>query len=134
MNIKALGVIAAIAVSSTASAAMAQAAPKQEVVTPEQVLKIPVGTKYVAGASSLTRTAQGFNFSEKDAKAVCNNVTKAGGRGNATINCTTNSKLELRFEWININNIKAQGWDSMAAKAGQTQNKPPKYSATLVKQ
>lgn len=131
MSIKTLSVIAAVAASFTATAASAQA------VTPQQVLALPVGTKYVGPATydvALVRTAQGFNVVEKGKVVlVCNNVTKAGGRGNATINCATAKGVQGRFEWIDMKSVKTEMWTSMAAKAGQTQNKPADIKIILTR-
>ena len=126
MKMNMFAVAAAIAASTVATGASAQT------VTPESVLKLPVGASFVNAQhprTSIVRTAQGFNFVEGATTVVCNNVTKAGGRGNATVNCTAPNKNEIRFEWIDANSMKVEAWENMAAKAGQTQNKPPRISA-----
>jgi hypothetical protein len=131
MNLKIIGIAAAIAASVTATTASAQT------VTPEQVLKLPVGTKYVLPSPShnnqIARTAKGFTYSQTGVAFECNNVTRAGGRGNATINCTSPTKMEFRFEWLDINRVKIEIWANMAAKAGQTQHKAPQLSGILVR-
>jgi len=130
MDVKVFGIAVAIVVSTLASGAAAQS------VTPEQVSKLPVGTKYVGpgrGTPTLKRTTTGFVYSEAGGSITCNNITKAGGHGNATINCTAANKVEFRFEWIDMNSVKAESWKDMAAKAGQKQNKPAQFKATLIR-
>lgn len=61
----------------------------------------------------------------------CNNVGAAGGRGNATVNCALVHGQQVRFEWTTNNTVKYEYWVNMAAKAGQTQNKPGQATATL---
>lgn len=129
MNIKILAAAAAIATCATAVSAAPQ------LVTPEQVLKLPVGTTYSYTAGSVpkvVRTPKGFNTTLADGEIIeCNNVTKSGGHGNATVNCTSRRKMEIRFEWIDINSMKFEGWENMAAKAGQKQNKPAFVTTTF---
>lgn len=121
MNIKILAAAAAISTCATAASAAPQ------LVTPEQVLKLPVGTTYhdKEGAIAVVRTAKGFNIRGPLFETIeCNNVTKSGGHGNATVNCTAKNKAEFRFEWIDINYMKIEIWENMAAKAGAKKYKP----------
>lgn len=123
-------IFATIAASVIATAASAQT------VTPQDVLNLPVGTKYVtpAGkAGQFTRTANGFKYAENTKSLDCNNVTKAGGKGNATINCKHSSGEEYRFEWADINKVKMDTWDNLAAKTGNSGYKPPKFSVVLTR-
>lgn len=125
MILKIFAAAAAIAASTVATGAAAQS------VTPEQVLQLPVGTKYgIPGRSDLRviRTAKGFDYISGDLSVECNNVTKSGGRGNANINCTTAStKEEVRLEWIDMDNMIFELWENMAAKTGQKQHKPAQF-------
>lgn len=132
MKAKTFCIFAAIGMASASTSALA------EVVTPEQVLALPVGTKYKISNHSdfLVRTQAGFDFysAEEHVPVACNNVGKAGGRGNATINCTRDDKFELRFEWIDMQSLKAQGWKNLAAKSGQTQHNKPELEGVMIRQ
>lgn len=125
--------------------------------TPEQIKSLPVGTTFSgipAGKFSkdgdipqdsssqvqLVRTSDGFAYvhaggSGADApKAVCNDISKAGGKGNATVNCALAGGKQLRFEWLDADHVQYEYWFSMADKAGQTHNKPAQASTTLTRQ
>jgi hypothetical protein len=127
-------------------------------VTPEQVKALPLGTAFSGLPSGqfesgkpipqnngnevrLIRTADGFIYFHADGgrgaseaqKVVCNNISKAGGKGNATINCDFAGGKQIRFEWLELDKIKYEYWFSMATKAGQTQHQQSQASATLTK-
>ena len=124
--------------------------------TPEQIKELPVGTTFSgipAGEFSkvgaipqdssslvqLVRTSEGFSYvhagsSGADApKAVCNDIGKAGGKGNATVNCALAGGEQLRFEWLDTDHVQYEYWFSMAHKAGQTRNNPGQATATLTR-
>lgn len=147
--------LAALCVSLTLPAVSAMAA----TVTPEQVKALPLGTafagiptgEFAAGAAipsgkgsevQLVRTADGYTYVHANGgrgaadaqKVICNDISKAGGKGNATINCALPGDKQLRFEWTDIDNVKYEYWFSMKHKAGQTQNRQSQASATLTKQ
>ncbi len=146
--------LATLSIGLSLSATSALAA----TVTPEQVTALPLGTAFSAVPSGqfengkpiaqnngnevrLVRTADGFTYFHADngrgaseaQKAVCNNISKAGGKGNATINCEFAGGKQIRFEWLDLDKIKYEYWFSMATKAGQTQHQQSQASATLTK-
>ncbi len=127
-------------------------------VTPEQAKAVPPGTAFAGiaggqfeagkaipqnagGQVELVRTADGYTYfhahggrgAAEAEKVVCNNISKAGGKGNATINCELAGGKQVRFEWLELDKVKYEYWFSMKDKAGQTQNRPAQASGTLVK-
>ena len=118
MNAKILG-FAAILISSSASPVLAQA-----VVTPEQVMALPANTKYYSPDPKVffTVTKGVFSF---QGPLKCTGLTKAGGKGNATVNCERPATgKQYRYEWIDLSRIKVETWPNMAAKAGTLKNQP----------
>ena len=125
-----------VIIAAIATSVMATAASAQTVVIPQDVLKLPVGTLYAlpnTNVYGLTRTPQGFTYKNNTYVIPCNNVTKSGGHGNATLNCKSQEGFELRFEWIDMKQIKFEAWQSMASKAGQKQNKPGEAKQILTR-
>lgn len=127
-------------------------------VTPEQVTALPIGAafvgvpsgQFVSGTSipqgtesevELVRTADGYTYIHADGgrggaeaqKVACNNISKSGGKGNATINCELAGGKQVRFEWLAVDKVKFEYWFSMKDKAGKTQHRPAQASTTLAK-
>lgn len=127
-------------------------------VTQDQIKALPVGTTYVgmptgefnkgatiqqnSGAEvRLVRTEEGYTYIHAHAgrgaagaqTVPCNTIGKSGGTGNATIGCALVHGQVLRFEWLDLDNVKYEYWFSKKDMAGLTQNKPARASATLTK-
>lgn len=126
--------IGLIGIGMAASTVHAQTAP----VSPEEAKAMKFGTKYLPqGAKNddvqFVKVVNGYYFINKPKKlrVTCNDIGRAGGKGNATINCSSPEGYQFRFEWINPNQVKAEWWKNMGAKAGQTQNKTAGESAVL---
>lgn len=127
MRFNTIGIFVVMTTSLIATVASAQT------VTPEEVMNLPIGTKYTNGAAKVVRDGDGFTFHSTRGVGKCSNVGKAGGNGNAAINCVDDQKHEFRFEWIDINKGKAQYWWDMTKKAGQKENQPPQEEAILTR-
>lgn len=115
MSVKVLG-FAAILISMSGAPALAQA------VTPEQVKALPAPTRYFTpdGKAGLVINKGAFDLK---GPLKCTGLTKAGGNGNATINCADARGAQYRFEWLTLSKVKMEFWGSMAAKAGALRNK-----------
>lgn len=130
-------------------------------VSPEQITKLLVhpGTSWVGerdgnASHKVTLLANGHGLSVHYgtntiyACGKAKNISRAGGKGTATMNCQINNyqnkndavawapkhPAEIRFEWKSLNEVYYQEWPNMAAKAGQYKNKPPHHTAVLKKQ
>lgn len=57
----------------------------------------------------------------------------AGGKAGAPIamNAKGNDNSEVRFQWNSLDELQVEWWPNMAAKAGQTQNKPAIVKGTI---
>lgn len=87
-------------------------------------MALPANTKYYSpdrkGFITITKGVFGFEGPLK-----CTGLTKAGGKGNATVNCERPATgKQYRCEWIDLSRIKVETWPNMAANAGAQKNQP----------
>lgn len=116
-------------------------------VTPAEVNKLSSSFQYKGKSANdkseimmvtLTPTSAGFDAAICDIAGnaqetyTCNNVTMAGGVGNAVIKLTTEKGWILRMEWINIEVIKFEWWANAADMAGQVANNPGRDTFALI--
>ncbi|MBS0659109.1 MAG: hypothetical protein JSR82_12780 [Verrucomicrobia bacterium] len=59
----------------------------------------------------------------------------SGGKAGAPIamNAKGGDNSEVRFQWDTLDTMQVEWWPNMAAKAGQTQNKPAVVKGTIKK-
>lgn len=129
-------------------------------VTPDDIKSLPIGTLYSGHATGefeqgqaipndgktnqiiLVLTKRGFTYIHPQAgqdgsetqRVPCNDIGKAGGVGNAIVGDELPNGTQVRFEWLNLDQIKYEYWFSLSHKSGRQKNKPAQASATLIKE
>lgn len=129
-------------------------------VTLDEVKGLPVGTLYSGQPTGvfdkggpelregegnevmLIRTETGFTYirslggqgAAAAQKVPCNEMGKSGGVGNAVVSCALSDGSLVRFEWLDLGNVKYDYWFDRQHQSGQKRHKPAQATAALTQQ